>query len=165
MKKKVFIILITFVLLLIVWLLFCLFKQNDSSDEDPTLIESTYIVNDFEYASINIDTGTVMPNSVNVTFEYTGNYEANTGEWFTLEQEINGKWYQIPKETIGGVNISFSLESYPIERDQALTKEYKWNMGYPSLSSGHYRIIVAIDERSIQREYTKYYLAAEFNIE
>lgn len=68
----------------------------------------------------------------------TGN-EWCYGEFFSLQTELDGKWYIVP--TTSGTNWAFNAIGYILTAGQETSKTYSLDM-YGDLPDGNYRIIV-----------------------
>jgi len=132
-------------------------KTNSSAEIQPE--ESTYTVNNFEYASItNISTNGDV---ITLEFTYTGENELDLGEWFVLETYENGTWYTLPYD----IENCWQLLAYPVAPNQSKSLDYNLKYVYEPLSTGKYRIVTSVLDFIETGNYTKYYLAAEFEIE
>ena len=137
-------------------------EENETSSEmvseTKQPIASSYAVNEFEDATIsNISvSGTVV--TVEVT--YTGELQLHLGSWFALEIYENGTWYTLPYKA----DIAWTQLAYPVEPNHSRSMEYDWNHAYDPLSSGKYRIVIEAIDFIETGNYTKHYLAAEFEI-
>ena len=98
--------------------------------------ESTYIPTEVENVSISISdislTGaTIIIKDTNVS-KYT------YGEWYKLEKEIDGKWYEV-KTIIE--NYGFNSIGYNVDENNEIKFVINWEWLYGKLPLGSYRII------------------------
>ena len=98
--------------------------------------ESTYEITDVENVSINIydisNTGaTIIIKDTNVT-------PSLYGEWYKIEKEIDGKWYECNPiiKDYGFVSIG-----HAVDKNNEVKFEIDWEWLYGKLPSGNYRIL------------------------
>ena len=103
---------------------------------DSNVKESTYEITDVENVSINIydifNTGaTIIIKDTNVT-------PSLYGEWYKIEKEIDGKWYECNPiiKDYGFVSIG-----HAVDKNNEVKFEIDWEWLYGKLASGNYRIL------------------------
>lgn len=87
--------------------------------------------------------------------------EITFGEWYEIQVEVNGKWFPLPYII---ENAAFNQPAYNAPKDETVIWEVKWEWLYGKLPKGRYRIIKDMLDFRGTGDYTKYYLAAEFEI-
>lgn len=113
--------------------------------------ESKYNIVELENVSINVSevssTGTI------ITIKDTNKTPYTYGEWYIIEKNINGKWYQVkPNIKEYGFN---SMGYLPDENDE-VKFVINWEWLYGKLSLGRYRLLKQINNQ---------YIGVEFDIE
>lgn len=137
--------------------------KGDNSNRIRNMELTTYEdVNDFTDVSMAVKKETISPTGLTVVFENNSDNRCIYGEFFSLEEKINDKWYQLPVviETEYGFNdIGYNLSSGENE-------EFKvdWEWLYGSLNAGEYRIVKDMLDFRSTGDFDKYYLAVEFTI-
>jgi len=83
------------------------------------------------------------------------------GDWYELQTEVNGKWISLPYIID---NATFHEVAYNAPKDETVIHEVEWDVLYGELPKGRYRIIKDMLDFRGTGDYTKYYLATEFEI-
>jgi hypothetical protein len=125
-------------------------------------------VNGYENVIMTVDKSKVTSTGIALILENKSNtYAYSYGEYYVLERDVGGVWYQIPV-TINDV-WGFSFIAYYVLPDETQKWSVDWEWLYGKLESGHYRIIKDItikafdnEDHNIRRD--NYVLAAEFTI-
>ncbi|MGM7684425.1 immunoglobulin-like domain-containing protein [Cytobacillus sp. Hm23] len=133
---------------------------NTNSDREPTLYET---VNNVDGVTMIAIEETVSPTGLTVALENTSDKEYIYGEYFSLEKNINGRWYQVPvaiDDNYGFNDIGYRLASSDVKE---WTVDWSWLYG--NLITGEYRIVKDILDGRKAGEYDKYHLAAEFTVD
>lgn len=119
-------------------------------------------VNNFDGVSMTVKEGSVSPTELTVILENNSDKQGIYGEYFLLEKEINGDWYQVPTiiDEYGFNDIGYELAPSEIEE---FTIDWDWLYG--DLKTGKYRIIKDILDFRDTGDYDEYYLAAQFTID
>lgn len=86
--------------------------------------------------------------------------EVTYGDYFDIQAESDGEWYslQVPDD------IAYHAVAYPIAPGQTSIWQINWEWIYGSLPTGHYRIVKDVMDYRAPGDYTKYYMAAEFEM-
>ncbi|QKY69359.1 immunoglobulin-like domain-containing protein [Lentibacillus sp. CBA3610] len=157
MKK---ILLFAMTLLVSVLLVAC--GNGDSLETKDWEVTQYDTVNNFDGISMIVKEGSISPTALTVIFENTTDKQGVYGEYFSLEKEIEGDWYQVPTilDEYGFNDIGYELTPSEIEE---FTIDWDWLYG--SLDTGEYRIVKDILDFRGTGDYDKYYLAAQFTIE
>ena len=137
-------------------------KEDDSykiSDMELTTYET---VNNFTDVSMTIKEETVSTTGLTVVFENNSDNRGIYGEFFSLEEKINNKWYQVPV-TIDGY-YGFNEIGYNLISGENEEFKVDWEWLYGSLNTGEYRIVKDILDFRNTGDFDRYYLAAEFTI-
>lgn len=144
-----------------VFLVGCGSNQDSSSPTDlkPTTFES---VNELEGVTMVFKEGTMTASGGTVLLKNETEQEYVYGSDFSLEQNINGDWYQVPvvEENYGFTDIGYELSISNVEE-----WDLDWEWLYGKLAHGEYRMVKRIIEHRESGDYKEYNLAAEFMIE
>ena len=146
--KKIFIVLISLVLLLGVT--GCGNKNNFDIGE-----KSTVEVVD-KYVSFEIDDETLTNESVTVVFRNNSEYTVSYGTPYELEIKEDGQWHKI------NVEMFFTMPLMYLYPGESKDLEFNWINTHGELAPGEYRIIKNVTVESASPE--KIYVAAEFKI-
>ncbi len=105
----------------------------------------------------------VKPTGLTLVITQSGGKTKGTleyGSYYSLEVLENGNWVNVPYKID---NVSWTLLSYIIPKNQTIEKEINWDWLYSRLSPGNYRIGKKItDFQNGKREEKTYY--AEFEL-
>lgn len=112
--------------------------------------ESTYKVTEIKNVSTNISD--ISNTGATIIITDTNTPPSVYGEWYKIEKEINGKWYDLKPITNNYVWITIAYT--PNEQNQ-IKFTINWEYLYGKLPVGHYRII---------KESNKQYIAIPFSI-
>ncbi|MET3507281.1 immunoglobulin-like domain-containing protein [Halalkalibacter oceani] len=138
----------------------CGSDNRETADWERSQIET---VNSIDGVTMKAKEGTLSSTGLTVTFENSTDKQMIYGEYFLLEKNINGSWYEVPVSI--GDNYGFDAIGYRLDSTTVLDWPVDWEWLYGSLDSGHYRIIKNILDFRQPGDYDKYDLAAEFTIE
>ncbi len=86
--------------------------------------------------------------------------ELQAGEWFTIQREIDGEWYDLDYIA----EIAFHQVAYSVPAGEGIAIPVKWEYMYGALPPGEYRIVTKIHDWRAPGDYDTYYLANEFEI-
>lgn len=111
---------------------------------------SKYNVVNIENVSIIIEN--VTPISANIVIKDTNSEPYVYGQWYAIEKQIDGKWYELTKLTN---DFGFNEMGYKPNEKNEVYFETKWDWLYGKLNKGNYRIIKQANEK---------YISIEFNI-
>jgi len=114
------------------------------------LKESTYVVTDIENVSISISD--ISLTGATITIKDTNKKPYTYGQWYKIEKQINGKWYEV-KTIIE--NYGFNSIGYLPDKNNEIKFVMNWEWLYGRLPLGSYRII---------KEVGKQYIGVEFGI-
>lgn len=160
--KHLFIL--TFLIISFILLLGCENSNNESSNEETDLTPTTYdIVNDLDGVTMTVKENTVSSIGLTVIMENQSDKECIYGEDFLLEEEIDGKWYQVPITLEG--NYGFNDIGYNLASSEMREWAVEWEWLYGSLGKGKYRIVKKILDFRGTGDYDEHYLAAAFTLE
>ncbi|MDX8366062.1 immunoglobulin-like domain-containing protein [Cytobacillus sp. IB215665] len=131
-----------------------------NSDWEPTLYETVNNVDGVTMVSLE---ETVSSTGLTVALENTSDKEYIYGEYFSLEKNINGRWYQVPVSIDG--NYGFNDIGYILASSDVKEWTVDWSWLYGNLNTGEYRIVKGILDGRTAGEYDKYHLTAEFTVD
>lgn len=118
--------------------------------------EFTEEVNALEGAELIVDADKVTATGITYTISNQSETDLSYGRDYSLQQEKDGKWYQI--EPKGEVAVTLELLWIPAGNTD--TEEIGWEDAYGKLPAGNYRILKSFSDNE-----KGYYLAGEFHIE
>lgn len=136
-------------------------RQAPATVKDLTATKYTK-VNDFPGVTMVINEDTVSANSLSVTFRNESGRECTYGEFYALEQQIDGQWYEVPVKI--EENYAFNDIGYRVAPGESRDWNVQWKWVYGTLTKGHYRIVKDILDFRGSGDYDTYYLSAEFDI-
>lgn len=126
----------------------------------PTIYEA---FNNFKGVTMTIKEGTISSTGLTVILENNSDKQGLFGEDFSLEKNINGKWYQVPIST--DENYGFNSIGYDLPSSDVKEWNASWDELYGSLEAGEYRIVKEILDFRTSGDFDKYYLTAEFVVD
>ena len=112
--------------------------------------ESTYQPTELENVSISISD--VSPTGATIIIKDTNNTPYIYGEWYKIEKEKDGKWYDI--ETVID-DYCFESIGYIPNDNKEVKYTIDWEWLYGELPVGNYRLLKNIDSQ---------YISIEFNV-
>ena len=115
-----------------------------------TAEESTYQVVEIENVSISISD--VSPSGACVTIRDTNENSYVYGQWYKVEAEHDGKWYDIKPLS---EHYGFTEEGWIVGESDELNFNANWSRLYGQLPAGRYRLL---------KEVKQQYIAVEFDI-
>lgn len=83
------------------------------------------------------------------------------GEWFTIQREIDGKWYNL---VYVYDTIAFKDVGYILPAGETTILPITWEWIYGELPAGEYRVVTKVLDYRAPGDYDEYYLAKEFEI-
>jgi len=120
-------------------------------------------INNIEGVSMTALAVSADTNQIKVVFSNTSEKNCIYGSNFSIEQETNGTWYQVPysvDDPVSWNTIGYALEPYASNQ-----VDVDWSWPYGKLPTGHYRLIKSILDFRGTGDYDTYFLAAEFTID
>ncbi len=132
-------------LIAIVLLLICILGLVGCSKE--TKYQSTEIPN----VSIRIDN--VSPIGATLTIKDTNDKPFEYGEWYKIEKESNGKWYEVKTiiDNYGFEDVGYIIEENSKNKEIKLDIDWEWLYG--KLPTGKYRLLKQVDNQYISVEF------------
>lgn len=121
--------------------------------------DNSYIVNTLGGVTMRMEKYTSTGGDIEIRNET--DKEITFGDWYDLQTEVNGKWISLPYIID---NAAFNQVAYNAPKDETVIHEVKWDVFYGKLPKGKYRIIKDMLDFMGTGDYTKYYLATEFEI-
>lgn len=121
--------------------------------------DNSYIVNTLGGVTMRMEKYTSTGGDIEIRNET--DKEITFGDWYDLQTEVNGKWISLPYIID---NAAFHQVAYNAPKDETVIHEVKWDVFYGKLPKGKYRIIKDMLDFMGTGDYTKYYLATEFEI-
>lgn len=134
-------------------------EASEGTDWEPTPDNT---VNNLDGVTMTVKEDSVTPSGLTAIIENESDKQCTYGEYFSLEKESAGTWYQVPvilEDNYGFNEIGFDLPPGDV---QEWTADWEWLYG--KLDAGNYRIVKDILDVRQPGDYDTYYLAAEFTI-
>ncbi|MBN1549920.1 hypothetical protein JW979_00565 [bacterium] len=128
--------------------------------EQPSQLDH---INNLEGVSLTALAVRADANQIKVVFLNTSEKNCIYGSNFSIEQETNGTWYQVPYSVDGPV--SWNTIGYSLEPGASNQVDIDWSWPYGKLPTGHYRLIKSILDFRGTGDHDTYILAAEFSID
>ena len=146
MKKSIKIALIVIgVLLIVLGIIFLVTKVNSKE-----INVNVYAVSEVENVSINISDISLTGATIIIKDTNDDNY--TYGEWYVIQKEENGKWYNIPTKV---KEFGFNDIGYEVDENNEVKFVIDWEWLYGELQTGSYRIIKEAHDK---------YISIPFNI-
>ena len=133
--------------------------QEISLDEYVNGVGDSYELNTLDGVSMWMDKYTSTGGDVEI--RNATDKEITFGEWYEIQTIVEGKWVPMPYIV---ENVGFNEPAYYAPKDETVIWKAEWNWIYGELPKGRYRIIKDMLDFRGTGDYTKYYLAAEFEI-
>lgn len=89
--------------------------------------------------------------------------ELESGSWYSLEAERDGQWTAVeplPQE----YDVAWTMEAWPIPRDDAVEWPVDWVWLYGELPAGHYRLGKKLTDFRATGDYDEQIYYAEFEL-
>ena len=87
--------------------------------------------------------------------------ELTYGDWYEIQVYQDCNWYSMPLIID---NVGYHDIGYPVQGQSSSIWEINWSYFYGELPKGKYRIVKDILDIREPGDFTKYYIAAEFEI-
>jgi len=123
------------------------FMHYELVDEKPK--ESKYITTNLKNISVSIKD--ISPTGATITIKDTNKQQCTYGEWYTIEKQINNKWYELTplKE-----NYGFNEIGYLKDNNNEVKFVIDWRYLYGELPLGSYRILKQVNNQYIEIEFS-----------
>ena len=102
-------------------------------------------------ANVTMTISAVTPTGATVTIQDSNPEPAVYGEWFQIQREKGGAWYEV-KTKIS--NYGFNEIGWLTDDNGQLTMDVDWEWLYGKLPAGHYRILKQAGAEIIGAELT-----------
>ena len=146
MKKSIKIILIVIGILLIVLGIIVLVTRSDSKLKEVNV----YATSEVENVSATISD--ISLTGATITIKDRNSTKYTYGEWYVIQKEENGKWYNISTKV---KEYGFNSIGYEVDENNEVKFVIEWEWLYGKLPQGSYRII---------KESHNKYISIPFNI-
>lgn len=138
-------------------------KEKENPEDASGLKASKHkMINNFEDVSMDVKNESISAQGLTLIFKNESNNEASYGDYFLLEEKINGQWYELPVILKG--NYGFNDIGYGLGKGERREHEEDWEWLYGSLDRGQYRIIKDVLDFRKAGDFDVYYLGVEFEI-
>lgn len=134
MKKR------RFILLLCAMMLFSVYACNKNEQDSPKISQ----MNPMEIENVSAAIQDLSPSGATLLIKDTNATPYIYGEWFCIEEEKNGEWYEM--ETITD-HYSFNEMGYLVNQDNEVKFVMNWSGIYGELLPGSYRILKQADHQ------------------
>ena len=101
-------------------------------------------------ANVTMTVSDVTPIGVTVTIQDSNPEPFVYGEWYVIEQEKNGVWYEVKTKL---TNYGFNEIGWLTDDQGMLTMTVDWEWLYGKLAAGHYRILKEAGGQIISAEF------------
>ena len=115
-----------------------------------TLNESEYNITEVENVSTSITD--ISQTGATIIIKDTNVIKYTYGEWYKMEKEMDGVWYELPTKI---KEYGFDSKGYNVDEKNEVKFDINWEWLYGKLPTGSYRII---------KESHHKYIAIPFNI-
>ena len=102
-------------------------------------------------ANVTMTVSDVIPTGAVVTIQDCNSEPFVYGEWYVIEQEKDGLWYEV-KTKIN--DYGFNEIGWMTDENGTLTMDVDWAWLYGKLPAGHYRILKQAGTEIIGAEFT-----------
>jgi hypothetical protein len=120
-------------------------------------------LNILENVSTEVYDGTINPSGLMLSMDNLSDETFVYGEWYVLEQKINGKWYYLDP-IIDEEDLTWTSWGKKLSAHGGFAKmSYDWDSIYGNLKPGEYRIIVELGSESNSTD-KDYFISTEFAI-
>ena len=102
-------------------------------------------------ANVTMAVTDVTPAGATVTIQDSNPEPFVYGEWFVIEREKDGVWYEVKTQI---TNYGFNEIGWLTDEQGGLTMTVDWEWLYGKLPSGHYRILKQAGGAVISAEFT-----------
>ncbi len=132
MKKSIKITIIVIGSLLIALGIMILVTKFDSKE----ISVNVYAISEVENVSVTISD--ISLSGATITIKDTNEDKYTYGEWYVIEKEENGKWYNLPTKV---KEYGFNDIGYEVDENNEVKFVIDWEWLYGELPQGSYRII------------------------
>ena len=102
-------------------------------------------------ANVTMAVTDATPAGATVTIQDSNPEPFVYGEWFVIEREKDGVWYEVKTQI---TNYGFNEIGWLTDEQGGLTMTVNWEWLYGKLPSGHYRILKQAGSDVISAEFT-----------
>ena len=102
-------------------------------------------------ANVTMTVSDVIPTGAVVTIQDCNSEPFVYGEWYVIEQEKDGLWYEV-KTKIN--DYGFNEIGWLTDENGVLTMDVDWAWLYGELPAGHYRILKQAGTQIVSAEFT-----------
>ena len=146
MKKSLKITLIVVGVIVLLFVLLALTTQSYFEEIEETVYATTEVEN------VSTTISDISLTGATITIKDTNESKYTYEEWYVLEKEENGKWYNIPTKV---KEYGFNSIGYEVDENNEVKFVIDWKWLYGELPQGSYRIIKKSHDK---------YISIPFNI-
>ena len=117
-------------------------------------IESSYNIVEIENIKMWFENTTVK--GATLVIEDTNENPYTYGEWYTIEKQINGKWYELLKDN---KEYRFNFDEYLPDENNIVRFHMDWENIYGELWGSNFRIIKKVNDQYIATYTLSFYTA------
>lgn len=143
--------------------------SNEKEEQTSALNNREYVptshetVNNLDGVTMRVKEGTMSSTGLTVVFENKTDKEIIYGDPYTVEKNMDGKWFEVPDILDG--NYGFVDIGYGLGPSSTNEWEVDWEWLYGKLDKGKYRLVKYVSDFRQSGDYDQYYLAVEFEIQ
>ena len=104
-------------------------------------------------ANVTMTVSGVTPSGAVVTIQDCNSEPFVYGEWYVIEQEKDGLWYEVKTKLN---DYGFNEIGWLVDDNGQLTMDVDWEWLYGELPTGHYRILKQAGTQIISAEFDVY---------
>lgn len=139
---------------------YILVTDTEFATYDEIVMDSNaYVVNNLDGVILQMEKYNSKSGDVEIRNETDMNIQY--GEWFEIQILMGDAWVKLPYVI---ENAAFNQPAYLAPKDETVIWEVQWEWLYGELPEGTYRIIKDVMDFRGTGDFTKYYLADEFEI-
>ena len=134
-------------------------EPEEISLDEIVMDANSYVVNNLEGVTLQMEEYDSRSGEVEILNET--DMDIQFGEWFEIQVLMGNAWVKLPYVID---SVAFNEPAYNAPKDETAVWEVQWEWIYGELPEGTYRIIKDVMDFRGTGDFTKYYLADEFEI-
>lgn len=134
-------------------------EPEEISLDEIQMDSNAYVVNNLDGVTLQMEKYNSKSGDVEIRNETDMNIQY--GEWFEIQVLMGDAWVKLPYVI---ENVGFNEPAYNAPKNETAVWEVQWEWIYGELPEGTYRIIKDVMDFRGTGDFTKYYLADEFEI-
>ena len=134
-------------------------EPEEISLDEIVMDANSYVENNLEGVTLQMEEYDSRSGEVEILNET--DMDIQFGEWFEIQVLMGNAWVKLPYVID---SVAFNEPAYNAPKDETAVWEVQWEWIYGELPEGTYRIIKDVMDFRGTGDFTKYYLADEFEI-